>query len=439
MTAEIAIMNKTAIALAADSASTINMQKGQKIYNTVNKLFALSKYHTVGIMVYGNAEFMGVPLESIIKIYRSKLGTKKFDTLKQYADDFLSFLSNNNALFPEAEQEKQFKFISLRYFNIIKKTIDKEVNSIISKQSKVTDIEISGIVKKIIQSHYEDSEKCIELPNIPSNYYIETKEKYKDTIIKAIKEIFGNLPISNEISDQLVKISINLVTKDRFPKNTTGIVIAGFGEMDTFPSVKWFIIEIIANHLLKYKVINFCEITYNTHAWIIPFAQSEMVNTFVEGVHPDYTKRLDGYLTELLSKYPNYVVDNIKKLDDKEKQALKDQLKSTGENLLKMFKENMKKYSNQTHVQPIISAVAMLPKDELAGMAEALVNLTSFKRRISMEAETVGGPIDVAVISKGDGFIWIKRKHYFKSELNPHFFANYYKDCQTDRSNNESE
>ncbi len=44
-----------------------------------------------------------------------------------------------------------------------------------------------------------------------------------------------------------------------------------------------------------------------------------------------------------------------------------------------------------------------------------------------MDAETVGGPIDVAVISKGDGFIWIKRKHYFSPELNPQFFANYYR------------
>jgi len=48
-------------------------------------------------------------------------------------------------------------------------------------------------------------------------------------------------------------------------------------------------------------------------------------------------------------------------------------------------------------------------QDELAAMAESLVNLTSFKRKVSMEAETVGGTIDVAVISKGDGFIWIKR------------------------------
>ena len=41
--------------------------------------------------------------------------------------------------------------------------------------------------------------------------------------------------------------------------------------------------------------------------------------------------------------------------------------------------------------------------------------------------ESVGGPVDVAVISKGDGFIWIKRKHYFDPSLNSHFFTNYFK------------
>lgn len=53
MTAQIAIMNKQAIALASDSAVTMMQEKGQKIFKTANKLFALSKYHPVGIMVFG--------------------------------------------------------------------------------------------------------------------------------------------------------------------------------------------------------------------------------------------------------------------------------------------------------------------------------------------------------------------------------------------------
>ena len=51
MTAEVAVMNSQAVALAADSAMTINYPDGQKIYNSVNKLFMLSKYAPVGIMV----------------------------------------------------------------------------------------------------------------------------------------------------------------------------------------------------------------------------------------------------------------------------------------------------------------------------------------------------------------------------------------------------
>jgi len=48
-----------------------------------------------------------------------------------------------------------------------------------------------------------------------------------------------------------------------------------------------------------------------------------------------------------------------------------------------------------------------------------------------MAEETVGGPIDVAVISKGDGFVWIKRKHYFRPELNHCFFRNYFREDES--------
>ena len=62
---------------------------------------------------------------------------------------------------------------------------------------------------------------------------------------------------------------------------------------------------------------------------------------------------------------------------------------------------------------PITDVVAILPKTELATLAESLVSLTSIKRKFSRESETVSEPIDVAVISKNDGFVWIKKKMYY--------------------------
>ena len=76
----------------------------------------------------------------------------------------------------------------------------------------------------------------------------------------------------------------------------------------------------------------------------------------------------------------------------------------------------------ESFTNPILNIVSSLPKDELADMAETLVSITSFMRRVSSNLETVGGPIDVAVISKKDGFVWINRKHYFQPEKNYHFF-----------------
>lgn len=163
-------------------------------------------------------------------------------------------------------------------------------------------------------------------------------------------------------------------------------------------------------------------------ASIQPFAQSEMVSTFMEGINPELQTQMDKCLSEIFHKYPDMITDSIKDINDNKKKSLKIKLKKVSEDLLAAYLKCAREYKENALVAPILGVVSMLPKDELAVMAETLVSLTSFKRKVSMESETVGGPIDVAVITKGDGFIWIKRKHYFKSELNPQFFANCYKE-----------
>ena len=131
MTAEIAIMNKEAIALAADSAVTISQEREQKVFTSANKLFSLSKYHPVGVLVYGIANFMGVPWETIIKIYRNKLGKQRFDTLEEYADNFITFLENRNPLFPNSEQERYLHEAVYWYFFSVRKEILEKVKSVI--------------------------------------------------------------------------------------------------------------------------------------------------------------------------------------------------------------------------------------------------------------------------------------------------------------------
>lgn len=87
----------------------------------------------------------------------------------------------------------------------------------------------------------------------------------------------------------------------------------------------------------------------------------------------------------------------------------------------------MDKYIQNEYIEPLVDTVAFLSKEDLAELVESLVKMTCLKRRITKDNETVGGPVDVAVITKGDGFIWMKRKHYFDPVLNQQFFERYKK------------
>jgi hypothetical protein len=93
---------------------------------------------------------------------------------------------------------------------------------------------------------------------------------------------------------------------------------------------------------------------------------------------------------------------------------------------LSEFWQSTSKVRREQFAEPIIDMAMRLPKDELAHLAESLVSLTSLQRRVSREIETVGGAIDVAIISKGDGFVWIKRKHYFSPDRNLRFVNAYF-------------
>lgn len=431
MTAEIAIMNKEAIALASDSAVTMSGKPGQKIFTSANKLFSLSKYHPVGIMIYGNAIFMDIPWETIIKIYRKKMNKRKFGTLREYAKNFIEFLDKGNSLFSNKVQEKYLRNSVYSYFQFIKDTLNNEIHSKINENGKITDEAIKHTVSEVIKKHYETWGKTDNIPSIPKSYNKHIVVKYGKIINKAIIEVFEELPITKSLSNQLKEIASNLFSK--FPEvieagGISGIVIAGFGEKDTFPSLESFHIGGITNNRLKYKEYKSARIDFETSASIFPFAQSEMVSTFMEGIDPSLQANSEGYLSKVFDEYPEIIADNIKKINNKERRLLKTKLKEVSNKIFKDYQRKMQDYRRINYVYPVINVVTMLPKDELAAMAESLVNLTSFKRKVTMESETVGGPIDVAVISKGDGFVWIKRKHYFKSELNPQFFANYYRE-----------
>lgn len=434
MTAEIAILNKSAVALAADSAVTLNINGEKKIYPSANKLFMLSKYHPVGIMVFGNANFMSVSWETIIKHYRQKLGEEKFANLKDYALDFLNFLESSK-LFPESEQESFYQSSVYSYYDLIKEDILKEIKDLFDtnrdETSEIPEKKIKEVISSKIKKHYDalkEREPILNTDNKKDDKKTidNFKKHFNKTIEKEMDKVFEKMPLSKPDKKNLIEIAICLFFSDLISNSHSGVVISGFGDTDIFPCLESMVLEGIAFNRLKYIVRKSVKVDFDLRACIMPFAQSEMVCSFMEGIDPFFQEFMIQELVKIFNIYSKNIVESLGSVQKEEN--VERILIEINDEIIKMYLKGLKKISQENFTNPIINIVASLPKVELAEMAESLVNITRFKRKISSEAETVGGPIDVAVISKDDGFIWIKRKHYFKPELNQHFFYNYYKE-----------
>src|SRR5437016_3625666 len=118
MTAEIAVMNREAVALAADSAVTM---RGEKVFFSANKIFALSKYEPVAAMIYGNYGLMGMPWEPVIKSFRSDLGLTKFGTVSAYAREFLGFIRAHKGFFSVSLCDEASRSHLLEIFQFLRK------------------------------------------------------------------------------------------------------------------------------------------------------------------------------------------------------------------------------------------------------------------------------------------------------------------------------
>jgi hypothetical protein len=430
MTAQIAILNKSAIALASDSAVTVTTRGNRKTYNTVNKLYTLSKYAPVGIMFYGNAEFMGTPWETIVKIYREALGAKRFNTIDEYAKDFLLHIEQATDIFPASLQRRHFEYRLASCLSALKSDLDKSVNDLFKAGENVTEAVIANQFQLILKAYAKHLRRLPRLPQCDRDYGRKLIAKHSKEIDKIAAEILEKLPRTQSDNARLRFMAKALITRADFGGPHSGIVIAGFGESEHFPKLRSFLIDGIVDGVLKYKQDKTADISHKNSAQISPFAQADMVQEFMEGVHPSFAEFFESRLSEMFRRMPDEILKCFGPTNEPTAKSCVGKMQAFFDKLLSDLNRDQHRFRRQYHINPVVDTVAVLPKDEIATMAEALVNLTQFRQKITLQTETVGGPIDVAVISKGDGFIWIQRKHYFEPKYNPYFFDNYFRQTQ---------
>ena len=181
----------------------------------------------------------------------------------------------------------------------------------------------------------------------------------------------------------------------------SGIVVAGFGEEELRPTL--VALRVLAvEDVMIYTTEEVSDFELEDLGSVVrPFAQSEMVPRFFDGVDLDLLGAILSRVEKRLKRFASDLSELVPGLDD--------QLGRLVRKHVKAYERGLKSHIDRHYSGPIVHMIESLPKEELADLAESLVSLTALKRRVAPEQETVGGPIDVAIISKGDGFVWHKR------------------------------
>lgn len=206
----------------------------------------------------------------------------------------------------------------------------------------------------------------------------------------------------------------------------TGLVFCGYGSSQWYPSLIHFGIDGVVSGRLKANSPTRDNVDqFQRTAIIKSFAQSEMATRFLDGVDPDYDQYIDEWLSTAMREYNRELIRTLN-VPVNMRQPVSRALNQAAGKLAQTFKHERRKFRAEQFRSGIDQMVAVMPKEEIATLAESLVDLTSLKRRVSNESETVGGDIDVAVITRSEGLVWIKRKHYFSTELNPRYLARNY-------------
>jgi hypothetical protein len=316
-------------------------------------------------------------------------------------------------------QQAQANTLIASLFFHIRSEIEKKLDSEAKKRKRgLSTTAIARIVQSALDNRIRTIRKEKIIKGFPSDHGDVVRAAIKTDVAHGITQVFGTLPLGTNGNLLLEDIAVEMMLREYFGPLKCGLVVAGFGEKEYLPSLVSYELEGAANGLPRKRVFGEHRIGVDSEACIMPFAQQESVQHFMQGIDPSLLNFMQKTTAKVVRGAIDLVLNKVATINQPAANALKQAIDPDLNNLLQGLSDEWSK-ERRNYWRPIVEIVTTLPKDELAVVAEALVSLTRFKRRVTPARETVGGPIDVAVITKGDGFIWLRRKTYYDQALNP--------------------
>jgi hypothetical protein len=415
MTSEVLILNKRGVVLGADSAVTTSGASHPRYSKSATKIFELASNGSVAATIFGGALVDLVPWELAIKLFRTHLGNASFARVSEYGSALSQFLSGNEQLFPGALRTQWIEGQFDEALKLVLQEVRRADPSALDENLPLADRQARWVVqatqiRALLQGMgTHPSLSQVHLANVLANLAGWTARAQSQ--IDLVPSLAGVSAADLAELGHLVRYSL----PDSILSGT-GVVVAGYGSAQIFPAYQQLMVYGHIGDELSFKEVKSFEVTHGGIAMIQPFAKTSMIEMFTDGFSPS--------LEQILEKEGRRAMESVfAALGARGIQVPQADIDAIVDQCHTSFMKDWKRENWKQNFNPLVEVLQTLSIQEMAHLAESLLGLESLKERVTSPTETVGGPIDVAAITKSEGLVWIKRKHYFDAELNMRYAA----------------
>ena len=427
MTAIVGILNKKAAVVAADTALTVTRGNSTRsIYYNNTKIFKLSDKYPAAVMTFSNADFMGVPLGVLINMYKDQEGDKGFKDLQGYVDNFIQFLDKERNLHDPNCQRDYLRSEILTLYGKVKDYVTEQIQSEVDARPdyEYTDEESASIIRKyfaegleMVETYVKGNNKCSRF----DRYDFQRFQNYSREEIDGLMECFREDDIPEDMRDDFEKVLYDYLCSEFF-YNGSGLVFVGYGKEDLYPSLlPIYVSGIIDDHFrYSYAEEDNVYINNDNSSTISPFAQTDVMMTVMKGVSPMFYQKFDELHQSAIDQTKQKMVEAMRAAGISEKTIAKVQEVNT-DDIIEKREEEVLDFIRKEYTDGLVDTVETFNIEDMANMAESLIEITNLQRHITSSEESVGGPVDVAVITRDRGFVWMKHHDWAPSGIDVDF------------------
>lgn len=401
MTAQVAVLNPQGIALASDSAVTITAGTQAHSYQSADKIFPISAV-PVAVLHSGSASLWGVPWQLLVEMWSKDRAPVEVASMEAYAREFSLWLVAQQGLATEQAQVEFFRWSYRDYLLGVRARIRHELDDRdFPLTAGYVEAEEAGVIDAVIDEHTAGLAHRPDYQNTADIDAAGFCQGIGTELTEDLAWVFDDTPRTSHLDTAARSVAELLVTKAEPFSTDAVLAFAGYGAADYFPSLYEFrVAGVLGGRVRLYDEAR-SAVDANSRVSITPLGLTEAITTFLRGTSPQYRSAAHRVLQAFADKSA-FEQDHVPDVDVSHRS----------------LDEQFETIEWQEFLSPMLGIVETMPMAETVRLADSLVGLASLRQMIQGES-SVGGPIDLARITKQGGFEWSAARRAATSPADP--------------------